>query len=54
MKISISSLLYALAFWLVAAAAMYLAFARFQGWESFVAGVVGGVGMVFGIVKLRS
>jgi hypothetical protein len=54
MKISNGRLLYALALWLVAAAAIYLAFARFQGWESFVAGVVGGVGIVFGIVKISS
>jgi hypothetical protein len=54
MKISDGRLLYALALWLVAAAAIYLAFAHFQGWESFVAGVVGGVGIVFGIVKISS
>jgi hypothetical protein len=54
MKMPRSNLVYALTFWLVAGTAMYLAFARFQGWESFVAGVVGGVGIVFGFVKIKS
>jgi hypothetical protein len=46
--------LYALAMWLVAASAIVLAFEFFHGWQSFVAGFVGGVGVVFGVVKVRS
>jgi hypothetical protein len=53
MKIS-SNLWYALALWLVAAIAIYLAFGIFHGWESFVAGVVAGFGIAFGVVKIRS
>jgi hypothetical protein len=54
MKTSGNKVLYALALWLVAAAAIVLAFEFFRGWESFVAGFIGGVGVVFGIVKIRS
>ena len=54
MKISRSNLFYALALWLVAAASMYLAFEYFHGWESFVAGVVAGVGIAFGFTRIRS
>jgi len=54
MKPSSSNLLYALALWLVAAAAIYLAFALFHGWQSFVAGVVAGVGIAVGFTKIRS
>jgi uncharacterized membrane protein len=54
MKNSSNNVLYALALWLVAVAAIVLAFVFFHGWQSFVAGFVGGVGMVFGFVKLRS
>jgi hypothetical protein len=54
MKISRSSLLYALALWLVASVAIVLAFKVFRGWESFVAGFVGGIGVVFGFVKISS
>ncbi len=54
MKNSSNNVLYALALWLVAAAAIVLAFKFFHGWQSFVAGFVGGVGVVFGFVKIRS
>jgi hypothetical protein len=54
MKDSSNKVLYALALWLVAAAAIVLAFKFFHGWQSFVAGFVGGVGVVFGIAKIRS
>lgn len=49
-----SNILYALALWLVAGVAMVLAFRFFHGWESFVAGVIAGVGIAFGFVKIRS
>ena len=54
MSASHSNLLYALALWLVAATAIYLAFAFFHGWQSFVAGVVAGIGIAFGFAKIRS
>jgi hypothetical protein len=54
MKPSRSNLLYALALWLVAATAIYLAIALFHGWQSFVAGIVAGVGIAFGFAKIRS
>jgi hypothetical protein len=54
MKPSRSNLLYALALWSVAATAIYLAFALFHGWQSFTAGVVAGVGIVYGFVKISS
>ena len=54
MKTSGNSLVYALALWLVAAAAIVLAFVFFHGWQSFVAGFIGGVGVVFGFAKIRS
>ena len=46
MKTSGNNVFYALALWLVAAAAIVLAFKFFHGWQSFVAGFVGGVGVV--------
>lgn len=54
MKTSSNNILYAVALWLVAAAAIVLAFVFFHGWQSFVAGFIGGIGIVFGFARIRS